>query len=65
MQMHIQETACSRVLLEKLTSLYPLKKFPALHGTQRSITAHLRNTLKIYFIHLGHKDIYCIFIHAA
>ena len=32
-------TACSRVLLEKLTRLQLAKKFPAFHGTQRFITA--------------------------
>ena len=64
MRIHIQEAAWSRVLLEKLTSFQPIK-FSTLHGTQRSITGHLRNTLKIYFIHLGHKHIYCILIHAA
>jgi len=60
--MHIQETAWSRVLLETLTGFQPVKKFPALHGTQRSVTARLRNTLKVYFIR---KDSYCILIHAA
>jgi hypothetical protein len=62
--MPIQETAWSRVL-DKLTGFQPVKNLPALHGTRRSITARLRNILKIYFIHLGHEDIYCILIHAA
>jgi len=30
---------CSRVLLEKLTGLQLVKKFPAFHGTRRFITA--------------------------
>ena len=32
-------TAWNRVLLERLTGLQPVKKFPAFHGTRRSITA--------------------------
>jgi len=32
-------TPCCRVLLEKLTGLQLVKKFPAFHGTRRSITA--------------------------
>ena len=32
-------TACSRVLLEKLTGLQVVKKFPAFYGTRRFITA--------------------------
>ena len=32
-------TAWCRVLLEKLTGLYLVKKFPAFHGTRRFITA--------------------------
>ena len=32
-------TPCSRVLLEKLTGLQLVKKFPTLFGTQRFITA--------------------------
>ena len=32
-------TAWWRVLLEKLTGLQPVKKFPAFHGTRRFITA--------------------------
>ena len=32
-------TPWSRVLLQKLTSFQPIKKFPALHGTRRFITA--------------------------
>jgi hypothetical protein len=32
-------TQCSRVLLEKLTSLQLIKKFPTFYGTQRFITA--------------------------
>ena len=32
-------TACSRVLLEKLTGSHLVKKFPAFHGTRRFITA--------------------------
>ena len=32
-------TAWCRVLLEKLTGLQPVKKFPAFHGTRRFITA--------------------------
>ena len=33
-------TPWCRVLLEKLTGLQPVKKFPAFHGTRRFITAH-------------------------
>ena len=33
-------TPWCRVLLEKLTGLQVLKKFPAFHGTRRFITAH-------------------------
>jgi hypothetical protein len=32
-------TPWSRVLLEKLTGLQPVKKFPAFYGTRRFITA--------------------------
>jgi len=32
-------TPCTRVILEKLTGLQPVKKFPAFYGTQRFITA--------------------------
>ena len=32
-------TAWNRVLLERLTGFQPVKKFPAFHGTRRSITA--------------------------
>ena len=32
-------TSCCRVLLEKLTGLQLVKKFPAFHGTRRFITA--------------------------
>jgi len=32
-------TECNRVLLEKLTGLQPVRKFPAFHGTRRFITA--------------------------
>ena len=34
-------TPSSRVLLEKLTGSQPLKKFPALYGTRRFITAFI------------------------
>jgi len=36
---YILLTPCSRVLLEKLTGLQLVKKFPAFHRTQRFITA--------------------------
>jgi hypothetical protein len=32
-------TPWSRILLEKLTSLQPVKEFPALYGTRKFITA--------------------------
>jgi len=35
-------TACSRILLEKLTGFQLVKKFPAFHGTRRFITAFTR-----------------------
>ena len=31
-------TPCSRVVLQKLTGLQPVKKFPAFYGTQRAFT---------------------------
>ena len=33
-------TPCCRVLLEQLTGLQLVKKFPVFHGTRRFITAH-------------------------
>ena len=37
--LHYLLTPCRRVLLEKLTGLQLVKKFPAFHGTRRFITA--------------------------
>ena len=36
---YIETTLCSTVLLEQLTDLQLVKKFPAFHGTRRFITA--------------------------
>ena len=38
-RLHYQLTPWCRVLLEKLTGLQLVKKFPAFHGTRRLITA--------------------------
>ena len=53
-------TAWCRGLLEKLTSLQLVKKFPAFHGTRRFITAltsvrHLKGSLKLKFLNLSPK----------
>jgi len=40
-------TPWRRILLEKLTGLQPVKKFPAFHGTRRFITA-LTSVRQIY-----------------
>jgi len=45
-------TPWCRVLLEKLTGLQLVKKFPALHGTRRFITA-LTSVRIIIIIHWG------------
>ena len=42
-------TPWSRVLLEKLTGLQLVKKFPAFYGTRRFITA-LTNARHLYFL---------------
>ena len=59
-------TPWSRVLLEKLIGLHPVKKFPTFYGTRRYITTftsacHLLLALQNVFIFLLQKDFVCTF----
>ena len=53
---YILLTPWCRVLLEKLTGLQLVKKFPAFYGTRRFITAHLHPTSKLTRTSIHIKD---------
>jgi hypothetical protein len=49
---------CSRVLLEKLTGLQLIKKFPAFYGTRRFITALTTKITEInYLVSCSNPDL--------